>query len=132
MFKGTKHVYSTDETEQTILKRKGWKVEGVSFFATAQTAPKATATYRLYNPANGNHLLSTDPVEVAALQRRGWSNDGVAFYAPQGATAAVKRFHRGSEEHLYTADENEYQVNTTKKGYSGDGTLLYAAVTEQK
>ncbi|MCH9277233.1 InlB B-repeat-containing protein, partial [Bifidobacterium amazonense] len=53
---GAKHVYSTDDNEQTVLKRNGWKVEGVAFYATAQSAPKSTAVYRLYNPANGNHL----------------------------------------------------------------------------
>ncbi|KAA8815072.1 hypothetical protein CSQ85_12915 [Bifidobacterium rousetti] len=124
------HIYSTDDNEQKIAQRNGWKVEGVAFYAASVTAPKATAVHRLRNLSNGQYLLSSDPNEISTLTARTWTDEGVAFYAPQGASAPVYRFNKG--EHLYTADENEYKVNTTKGGWSADGVLLYAALAETK
>ncbi|KAA8815635.1 hypothetical protein CSQ85_12465 [Bifidobacterium rousetti] len=127
LVKDGRHVYSTDENEQKILRNSGWTVEGVAFRASRFQAPYSTAVTRLYNPANGNHLLSTDSNEVKVLKTAGWSVDGTAFYAPQGATTAVNRFHAttANAEHLYTGDINEYNTNLAR-GYQGDGIVFYA------
>lgn len=118
------HLYTSDATEQTVLLTRGWQNEGIAFIATSPDASYGIEVHRLLAP-NGQHLLSTDPHESQALGESGWVDEGVAFRAAESGTP-VYRFHGGSvDEHLYTIDENELNVNVTRYGYVNDGVVFH-------
>lgn len=73
------HIYTKDTYEVSVLKSKGWRAEGISFYA-----PKSSSkpVYRLYNPAAGlgSHFVTGDGYEKNSLVSRGWKYEGVAWY----------------------------------------------------
>lgn len=118
------HLYTSDVHEMTVLLTEGWMNEGIAFLAIQPESMRGIEVHRLRS-SSGQHLLSTDPNEVTVLSERGWVDEGVAFRASDKGTP-VYRFHGGNaDEHLYTIDTNEVNVNVTQHGYSSDGVVFH-------
>ncbi|UYT10353.1 BspA family leucine-rich repeat surface protein [Lactococcus garvieae] len=78
--KSGEHLTTTDAYEVKVLKSKGWKDEGVSFYA-----PKTGGipVYRLYNPKAGlgAHFVTADGYEKKVLTTapKEWKYEGIAW-----------------------------------------------------
>lgn len=118
------HLYTSDVHELSVVLTWGWQNEGIAFLASSPESSHGIEVHRLRSP-NGQHLLSTDPHEAQVLGQRGWVDEGVAFKASSSGTP-VYRFHGGAnDEHLYTIDKNEVEVNVMHHGYSSDDVVFY-------
>lgn len=78
--KSGEHVNTTDMNEVKVLKTKGWKSEGISFYAP-KTGGKPV--YRLYNPKAGigAHHMTADTYEKSVLTKapNEWKYEGIAW-----------------------------------------------------
>lgn len=78
--KSGEHLNTTDTNEVKVLKSKGWKSEGVAFYA-----PKigGKPVYRLFNPKAGigAHFMTADAYEKSVLTKapKEWKYEGVAW-----------------------------------------------------
>ncbi|MGY3723751.1 MucBP domain-containing protein [Lactococcus garvieae] len=78
--KSGEHLNTKDSYEVKVLTSKGWKSEGVAFYA-----PKAGGkpVYRLFNPKAGigAHLMTADSYEKSVLTKapKEWKYEGVAW-----------------------------------------------------
>lgn len=78
--KSGEHLNTTDSNEVKVLTSKGWKSEGVAFYA-----PKADGkpVYRLFNPKAGigAHFMTADSYEKSVLTKapKEWKYEGVAW-----------------------------------------------------
>lgn len=80
--KSGEHLNTTDTNEVKVLKSKGWKSEGVAFYAP-KTGGKPV--YRLFNPKAGigAHFMTADAYEKSVLTKapKEWKYEGVAWYS---------------------------------------------------
>lgn len=80
--KSGEHLLTKDSYEVKVLKSKGWRSEGISFYAP-QTGGKAV--YRLFNPKAGlgAHHMTADAYEKSVLTKapKEWKYEGVAWYS---------------------------------------------------
>ena len=72
------HHFTESWGERTILVSKGWRYEGVAWYANKNSS---VPVYRLYNPHNGEHLYTTNYAEYQKVKAAGWSAEGIAWYA---------------------------------------------------
>lgn len=78
--KSGEHLNTTDSNEVKVLTSKGWKSEGVAFYA-----PKTDGkpVYRLFNPKAGigAHFMTADSYEKSVLTKapKEWKYEGVAW-----------------------------------------------------
>lgn len=80
--KSGEHLNTTDSNEVKVLTSKGWKSEGVAFYAP-KTEEKPV--YRLFNPKAGigAHFMTADSYEKSVLTKapKEWKYEGVAWYS---------------------------------------------------
>lgn len=80
--KSGEHILTADSYEVKVLTTKGWRKEGIAFYA-----PKTTGkdVYRLFNPKAGigAHFLTADEYEKSVLTHapKEWKFEGVAWKA---------------------------------------------------
>jgi hypothetical protein len=87
----------------------------VNFFYSGATA-NVEALYRAYNYGSLDHVYTVSAAEYAILGSGGWSQEGVAahIYSAETVISGVEavpfyRFYNTqSNQHLWTADRNEY------------------------
>ena len=118
------HVWTISSSEQTSLTKKGFKKEGVSWYAPTT----GKAVYKLYNKATSNHLYTADAAEAKSLVKAGWKyeNNGKAvFYS--GGTKYIYRLYKAKqkkENHHLSVDQSE--INSLKKsGWKVEGVAMY-------
>ncbi|MGY0180010.1 MucBP domain-containing protein [Lactococcus garvieae] len=80
--KSGEHLNTTDANEVKVLKSKGWKSEGVAFYAP-KTGGKPV--YRLFNPKAGigAHFMTADAYEKSILTKapKEWKYEGIAWFS---------------------------------------------------
>ena len=134
--KDGKHIYAQGKEETDNLLADGWKHETFGDLHTVDpTVPAATKAAlltevaRLREKATGQYMLTADQNEIDVLTGDGsWKNETFsAIYAPKNGTTPVYRLYlKYNNEHLVTADANEYntQVKDTAN-FHGDGVKFY-------
>lgn len=73
------HHFTLNSNEITMLKRAGWRYEGVAWL----TPTSGVAMYRVFNPnarGAGSHHYTMNVSERNKLLNVGWRNEGVAWY----------------------------------------------------
>ena len=144
------HLYTESSVEADALIANGWKAETKSGFDTIDVANALkdvngkdltnadadstvlalmTKVSRLRNNAAGTYLLTADQNEIDVLTGDGsWKNETFsALYAPANGTTPVYRLYlKYNNEHLVTADANEYEVQSAKTDlFHADGIKFY-------
>lgn len=78
------HLLTPVGWEVVVLKKAGWKAEGVAFYIPLTEPPYSgyPVVQRLYNQNAGDHHYTTSNFEATSLVSVGWSNDGEAFTFP--------------------------------------------------
>ena len=86
LYSGTDHHYTMDAKERDMLKRAGWRYEGVGWYSDDA---KGVPLYRQFNPNvqpsaprnnSGSHNYTKDKSEHNRLVAIGWKGEGVGWY----------------------------------------------------
>ena len=91
-----------------------------------QSAAKAVAMHRLYNPNSGEHFYTADDQEKDELVAIGWNFEGEGWYAPETSSTPVYRMYNPvAGEHHYTMDISECD-GLTDAGWNDEGIGWYS------
>lgn len=118
------HLYTTSRYEYRQDVAKGWKAEGIDWYA-----PKSgQAVYRLYNPNSGEHFYTTSSYEYNQVAAKGWNKEGVAFYSANNKKVPVYRAFnpnaKGAGSHFYTTSAFEYN-SVAAQGWNKEAVAFY-------
>ncbi|MBQ9058024.1 MAG: hypothetical protein IJ125_02445 [Atopobiaceae bacterium] len=119
------HFYTASAGERDLLKKVGWKYEGVGW-----NAPKTSSTpvYRLYNPNSGDHHYTTNAGEKNMLMGVGWKYEGIGWYSDVSKGVALYRQYnpncKGAGSHNYTSNKAENDM-LIRIGWKGEGIGWY-------
>ncbi|MDM8322792.1 InlB B-repeat-containing protein [Bifidobacterium pullorum] len=133
--KDGQHIYAQGKEETDNLLADGWKHEtfgdlhtvGVAGLPRATVDELLTKVSRLREKATGQYMLTADQNEIDALGDA-WKNETFsALYAPKNGTTPVYRLYlKYNNEHLVTADANEYNTQIQNSdSFHGDGVKFY-------
>ena len=120
------HFYTGSEEEREILRKAGWKYEGVGFNAPVVGEP----VYRLYERATGEHLYTMDRIEAYKLMGKGWTFEGVAWNSAEQDEVVQYRLRNPNETvgryHFTSADdEREWLIGL---GWIDEGIGWYSCL----
>lgn len=104
------HFYTADTNERDTIVGKGWRYEGVGWYA-----PKTSSTpvYRLYNKYAGDHHYTVSKTERDHLVKVGWTYESVGWYSEDAKSVPLYRQYNPyawTGTHNYTADKHENEV----------------------
>lgn len=129
------HFYTSNKAERDMLRKAGWKYEGIGWNAPAKSTPEAFAikpVYRLYNRNAGDHHYTMNSAERDMLVAKGWKYEGIGWYSYNGAACYSaplyrqynRRARRGSHNYTLNKAENDMLV---AKGWKYEGIAWYGA-----
>lgn len=119
------HFYTPDTNLRSdYLTNRGYRDEGIGFYAYANSLPGTIAVTQL---TNGYTTILTSAGKEAEFYRSylGFSNSAV-FYTPalDAGEYPIARLGRNNQR-LYTADQTEKSAALTRYGFSDEGTISY-------
>ena len=120
------HFYTANPAEREMLKKVGWKYEGVGWVAPVKSSQPV---YRMYNPNAGDHHYTMNAAEVTMLKRAGWKYEGIGWYS--ATNAGRKPLYREYNPNAKSGAHN-FTLNAAEDRYLGtigwhrEGTAWYA------
>ena len=126
------HFYTKSEHEKNVLVSRGWKYEGIGWYAPEESD---TPVYRLYNPFVNDHHYTTSSYERDVLsQKYGWIDEGIGWYSDDNESVPLYRRYcplLKSGSHHYTPALNEAQ-HLVKVGWKDEGIAWYGLDPDKK
>ncbi len=126
------HFYTKSEHEKNVLVSRGWKYEGIGWYAPEDSD---TPVYRLYNPFVNDHHYTTSSYERDVLsQKYGWIDEGIGWYSDDNESVPLYRRYcplLKSGSHHYTPALNEAQ-HLVKVGWKDEGIAWYGLDPDKK
>ena len=126
------HFYTKSEHEKNVLVSRGWKYEGIGWYAPEDSD---TPVYRLYNPFVNDHHYTTSSYERDVLsQKYGWIDEGIGWYSDDNESVPLYRRYcplLKSGSHHYTPALNEAQ-HLVKVGWKDEGIAWYGLNPDKK
>lgn len=123
------HFYTASSHEKDVLVSKGWKYEGVGWYAPANSK---TPVYRLYNPILRDHHYTTSANEKNVLSSKyGWKYEGIGWYSDDAKSVPLYRRYCPfliSGAHHYTTGLNEAK-HLVSVGWKDEGVAWYGVKT---
>jgi C1A family cysteine protease len=117
------HFYTAGAYEREVLKKVGWKDEGIGWYAPKTGKP----VYRLYNGHLKDHHYTISKGERDFLISVGWNDEGIGWYSDIDEEVPVYRqFHPllTSGSHNYTVSRHEADV-LIAHGWKDEGIGWY-------
>lgn len=113
----SEHFYTQNSYEKTNLVSKGWRYEGLGWYAPTSGSP----VYRLYNPNAGDHHYTLHAYEKNDLVKKGWRYEGVSWYSG-GGNVLYRLYNKNAKAgaHHYTLNTYE-RDNLVKSGWRYEG-----------
>jgi hypothetical protein len=118
------HFYTNSTHERDVLVSRGWKYEGIGWYAPEKSN---TPVYRLYSPYLNDHHYTTSTHERDVLVSRGWNNEGIGWYSDDEKSVPLYRRYCPfitSGSHHYTPSINEANHLVTV-GWKDEGIAWY-------
>ncbi len=103
------HFYTKDSNEKDTLVNRGWKYEGIGWFAPSSSN---TPVYRLYNKNAGDHHYTTDKNEKDTLVKIGWTDEGISWYSDDQQRIPLYRVYNPNAKQ---AGSHHYTTNITER-----------------
>lgn len=119
------HFYTANTHERDLLKRVGWRDEGIGWYAPTSGDP----VYRVYNPNAGDHHYTPHKSERDHLVKVGWRYEGIGWYSDKMKTIPLYRAYNPNAKagsHNYTVDKKE-QNHLIKVGWRDEKIAWYGA-----
>nr|WP_051527150.1 cellulase family glycosylhydrolase [[Eubacterium] cellulosolvens] len=120
------HFYTSSRNERNVLVGRGWKYEGIGWYAPTQSS---SPVYRLYNPHTTDHHYTRDKHEYDTLIRKyGWRGEGIGWYSCDTKDIPIYRQFCPrvlTGAHNYTADKHENDVLVSRYGWIAEGIGWY-------
>ncbi|KAB5605529.1 hypothetical protein [Bifidobacterium jacchi] len=126
------HFYTSNKAERDMLRKAGWKYEGIGWNAPSKSTPKGYAiiepVYRLYNRNAGDHHYTMNSAERDMLVAKGWKYEGIGWYSSNRSCMWPlyrqynRRARRGSHNYTLNKAENDMLV---AKGWKYEGIAWY-------
>ena len=124
------HLLTSKENEYNKLGDKGWKQEGLSFYAYNKPVKDGVPIYRVYNPSayGGDHYYTKSEKELELLVKVGWKKDfrGNPVFYGLGDVPVYKAFNFQNGRHHFTRKKGEYD-KLGQLGWEQEGTAWMAA-----
>nr|WP_162156470.1 SpaA isopeptide-forming pilin-related protein [[Eubacterium] cellulosolvens] len=126
------HFYTSSKYEKDILMGRGWKYEGVAWYAPTISF---TPVYRLYNPTLKDHHYTTDEHERDVLSSKyGWIYEGIGWYSDDNKTVPLYRrycpFLKSGSHHYTSGCEEASHLLTV--GWKDEGIAWYGLNPDKK
>lgn len=118
------HFYTSNTTEKSILKKAGWRHEGVAWVAPNDGEP----IYRLYNPNVGDHHYTMSAGERDHLVKVGWRYEGISWHSAANKAVPMWRLYNPKAttgSHHYTSSEFEKDQLAKLHGWQTEGIAWY-------
>nr|WP_162156368.1 CAP domain-containing protein [[Eubacterium] cellulosolvens] len=119
------HFYTSSTHERDVLVTRGWKYEGIGWYAPEKSK---TPVYRLYNPVLKDHHYTTSTQERDVLSSKyGWKYEGIGWYSDDAKTVPLYRRYYPyitSGSHHYTTSQVEAR-HLVKVGWRDEGIAWY-------
>ena len=119
------HFYTASAHERDVLTGRGWKDEGVGWYAPEYSE---TPVYRLYHPAIRDHHYTTSAQERDVLSSNcGWQIEGIGWDSDDAKTVPLYRRYcprLTSGAHHYTTSFGEAQ-HLLSVGWKDEGVGWY-------
>nr|WP_081794762.1 leucine-rich repeat protein [[Eubacterium] cellulosolvens] len=126
------HFYTNSTHERDVLVSRGWKYEGIGWYAPAKSK---TPVYRLYNAFVNDHHYTTSSYEREVLIKKyGWIDEGIGWYSDDDKSVPLYRRYcpfLKSGAHHYTPALNEAKHLLTV-GWKDEGVAWYGVDPEKK
>ena len=126
------HFYTKSEYEKNVLVSRGWKYEGIGWYAPEKSN---TPVYRLYNPFVNDHHYTTSRYEREVLiKKQGWLDEGIGWYSDDDKSVPLYRRYcplLKSGSHHYTPALNEAKHLVTV-GWKDEGIAWYGLKEDKK
>lgn len=126
------HFYTNSTHERDVLVSRGWKYEGIGWYAPAKSK---TPVYRLYNAFVNDHHYTTSSYEREVLIKKyGWIDEGIGWYSDDDKSVPLYRRYcpfLKSGAHHYTPALNEARHLLTV-GWKDEGIAWYGIDPEKK
>jgi hypothetical protein len=123
---GSHHLYTSSILEvANSVRNKGYRSDGVAFYASAAPLPGTIPLLRLSHP-DGKYLYTTSLSEAhAAVLQGGYAFDSVSCYLSAGPALGLAPLYRldnsTQKDQLLTTSASEAQQAATHSGYVGPG-----------
>ncbi|MEO1772344.1 leucine-rich repeat protein [Candidatus Enterococcus ferrettii] len=117
------HFYTKNGAERDMLKKVGWKDEGIGWYAPTKGDP----VYRLYNPNAGDHHYTLNGNEKDMLVKVGWRYEGVGWFSDTKKTIKLYRAYNPNAKagsHNYTVNGAEQDM-LIRAGWKDEGLAWY-------
>lgn len=119
------HFYTASIHEREVLVSRGWKDEGVGWYAPSFSE---TPVYRLYHPGIRDHHYTVSEHEKNVLSSNGgWIYEGIGWYSDDSKSVPLYRRYCPllvSGAHHYTTGYGEAQV-LLSRGWKDEGIAWY-------
>nr|WP_162156431.1 leucine-rich repeat domain-containing protein [[Eubacterium] cellulosolvens] len=126
------HFYTKSEYEKNVLVSRGWKYEGIGWYAPEKSN---TPVYRLYNAFVKDHHYTTSSYEREVLIKKyGWIDEGIGWYSDDDKSVPLYRRYcpfLKSGSHHYTPALNEAKHLLTV-GWKDEGIAWYGLKEDKK
>ena len=126
------HFYTKSEYEKNVLVSRGWKYEGIGWYAPEKSN---TPVYRLYNAFVNDHHYTTSSYEREVLIKKyGWIDEGIGWYSDDDKSVPLYRRYcpfLKSGSHHYTQALNEAKHLLTV-GWKDEGIAWYGLKEDKK
>ncbi|NMM94233.1 hypothetical protein [Bifidobacterium oedipodis] len=114
------HLYTMDLNEYKAIVPKGWRGEGIAFYAWPKDGTTGYQVYRVYNKFSGRHHLTASKGERDGLVRMGWRDEGVAFRYRDTDETVYRAYNPHTSDHLWTLSKPELD-NAVRAGWRDEG-----------
>lgn len=107
------HFYTKSIDEQKDLIKKGWKGEGIGWYAPSS----GEDVHRLYNPNSGDHHYTLSAEEKDSLVSKGWKYEGVGWKSDTAKGTPLYRAYNPNAKtgtHNYTTSAEEQKMLISK------------------
>ncbi|MGG5316138.1 hypothetical protein [Enterococcus sp. AZ072] len=122
------HFYTKNGAERDMLKKVGWRDEGIGWYAPTAGDP----VYRLYNANAGDHHYTLNGNEKDMLVKTGWHYEGVGWYSDTNKTIKLYRAYNPNAKagsHNYTVNGAEQNM-LIRNGWKDEGLAWYGTNRE--
>lgn len=119
------HFYTKSAGEKNSLVAKGWRDEGIGWYAP-ETSDRPV--YRLYNPNAGDHHYTMNKTERDKLVGAGWKYEGIGWYSASASKGEPlyrqynSRAKAGSHNYTMSKGERNHLVSL---GWRDEGIAWY-------
>lgn len=119
------HFYTASAGEKNSLVAKGWRDEGIGWYAPEKSD---RPVYRVYNPNAGDHHYTMDKAERDRLIRDGWRDEGIGWYSASASEGEplYRQYNRHAKTgtHNYTMSRGE-RNHLVSLGWRDEGIAWY-------